>query len=375
MPKNRKFYNIVAKSSNEVDIFIYGPVGYGTWYEESRDAFEFVSEFKNLEKKYERINIRINSAGGIIEEGLPIFNVINQSKKETHSYIDGIAYSMAAIIALAANTVHSARNGLFLLHNASGWAFGNAKELRDTSNELDKYDTSLITSLIDKTGLTENEVKEKWFDYEDHLITAQEAKDAGLIDEIEEKDADLPDDIKNMNMKQVMNYLNTLNNNSDEEKFIDKVINKLKNTFNQSTNSQIKNTDKMNKEQLQKVANSIGLPDDATFDEVLAKINEINIAKTKAESDLTVEKTAKETSENTVTEITNALNELGEIVKNAEKPAEKIEAVRTLLAEKPGTDTSKAQVKEDKIDDDKSGADWETINNLPHNTEVDSNTL
>jgi len=375
MPKNRKFYNIVAKSSNEVDIFIYGPIGYGTWYEESRDAFEFVTEFKNLEKKYERINIRINSAGGIIEEGLPIFNVINQSKKETHSYIDGIAYSMAAIIALAANTVHSARNGLFLLHNASGWAFGNAKELRDTSNELDKYDTSLITSLIDKTGLTENEVKEKWFDYEDHLITAQEAKDAGLIDEIEEKDADLPDDIKNMNMKQVMNYLSTLNNSSDEEKFIDKVINKLKNTFNQSTNSQIKNTDKMNKEQLQKVANSIGLPDDATFDEVLAKINEINIAKTKAESDLTVEKTAKETSENTVTEITNALNELGEIVKNAEKPAEKIEAVRTLLAEKPGTDTSKAQVKEDKIDDDKSGADWETINNLPHNTEVDSNTL
>jgi len=375
MPKNRKFYNIVAKSSNEVDIFIYGPVGYGTWYEESRDAFEFVTEFKNLEKKYERINIRINSAGGIIEEGLPIFNVINQSKKETHSYIDGIAYSMAAIIALAANTVHSARNGLFLLHNASGWAFGNAKELRDTSDELDQYDASLITSLIDKTGLTENEVKEKWFDYEDHLITAQEAKDAGLIDEIEEKDADLPDDIKNMNMKQVMNYLSTLNNSSDEEKFIDKVINKLKNTFNQSTNSQIKNTDKMNKEQLQKVANSIGLPDDATFDEVLAKINEINIAKTKAESDLTVEKTAKETSENTVTEITNALNELGEIVKNAEKPAEKIEAVRTLLAEKPGTDTSKAQVKEDKIDDDKSGADWETINNLPHNTEVDSNTL
>ena len=375
MPKNRKFYNIVAKSSNEVDIFIYGPVGYGTWYEESRDAFEFVTEFKNLEKKYERINIRINSAGGIIEEGLPIFNVINQSKKETHSYIDGIAYSMAAIIALAANTVHSARNGLFLLHNASGWAFGNAKELRDTSDELDQYDASLITSLIDKTGLTENEVKEKWFDYEDQLITAQEAKDAGLIDEIEEKDADLPDDIKNMNMKQVMNYLSTLNNSSDEEKFIDKVINKLKNTFNQSTNSQIKNTDKMNKEQLQKVANSIGLPDDATFDEVLAKINEINIAKTKAESDLTVEKTAKETSENTVTEITNALNELGEIVKNAEKPAEKIEAVRTLLAEKPGTDTSKAQVKEDKIDDDKSGADWETINNLPHNTEVDSNTL
>lgn len=371
MPKNRKFFNVVAKSASEVDIYIYGPIGYRDWYEDSRDALEFVNEFKNLEKDYDRINIHINSAGGIISEGLPMFNVIKQSDKETHSYIDGIAYSMGAIIALAADTVHSAKNGLFLIHNASGWAWGNSKDLQETANELDKYDSSLITALIDKTGLTEDEVKENWFDYKDHLMTAQEAKENGFVDVIEEKEADLPDNIKEMNLSQVMNYLNTLSDNGDEQKFFDKVINQVKKALNINSDTQSKSLNKMNKEQLKKVALSVELKEDATFDEVFAKIKEINAAKTKAENDLQTETVAKETAERSLNKVTTALNDLGEDVTNAESPTDKVEAVRTMLAEKPSKSNSAGTTKKDDIDEPVDGVDQEAIDSLPHNKEAD----
>ena len=371
-PKNRKFFNVVAKNSNDVDIFIYGPIGYGGWYEDSRDALEFVNEFKSLEKKYDRINIHINSAGGIISEGLPMYNVINQSEKDTHSYNDGIAYSMGAVILSAAKTRHTAKNALLLVHNASGGAWGNAKELRETANDLDKYDASIITSMVDRTGLTEDEVKEKYFDYKDHLMTAQEAKENGFVDVIEEKEADLPDNIKDMNMNQVINYLNSLDNNSDEEKFMDKLISKVKKTFNNSPDSQTKITDKMEKEQLKKTALLVGLPENATFEEVFAKVEEINAAKTQAETDLADEKIAKEKAEKAVNKVTKALNDLGKKVKKADSPTDKVDVVRAMLAEKPGSSNSKGNSKKDDIGDD-TGVDQKAIDELPHNKEADTN--
>lgn len=380
----KKFFNVVAQSDTVAEIYIYGLIGYTDWFEDSRAALEFVNEFKKLEAKYDRINIRINSAGGVISEGLPIFNVIKNSEKETHAYIDGIAYSMAAIIALAADTVHSAKNGLMLLHNASGWAYGNASDFKDTADYLDKHDSALITSIVDKTGLTEDQVKEKWFDYKDHLLTAAEAKEAKLVDVVEDKAADLPENIKDMTMNEVMKYLDTIDTEEKEEKFMDKLMNRVKNSFTKKTEN--KNSD-ITMEQLKQLVENLGLDPESSFEDVLTAVTNLKEAKTTAETNLATEKAARETAEadlktakaaketadESLKVVTKALDELGEPVQKVESPTEKVEAVRTMLAENAGSTTTKPNVKKDEINDEDDGVDQELIDNLPHNREYDAN--
>lgn len=222
----KPFFNIVLDSARpkEADILLYGVIGdwWGTSQDNPLSALDFVREFKKLEQNYERINIRINSPGGIIEEGLPIFNAIAKSKTETHTYVDGIAFSMGAIIALSGKTVHAAKNSLFLLHNASTIAIGNADDMRITAKELDIYDESLIASLASKSGKIVEDLKSKWFDYKDHLMTADQAKEEGFVDVIEDYVAEnIPSGISNLDHKGIFEFYLTQNNtNMNWEKIV-----------------------------------------------------------------------------------------------------------------------------------------------------------
>lgn len=95
-----------------------------------------------------------------------------------------------------------------------------------------------------------------------------------------------------------------------------------------------------------------------------------NTAKEKAEKDLKAANTAKDTAETTIKEVTTALDDLGEPVAKAKSPTDKVEAVRVLLAEKPGKSNSAGDSKKDEINDD---VDQKAIDSLPHNKEVDAN--
>lgn len=130
---------------------------------------------------------------------------------------------------------------------------------------------------------------------------------------------------------------------------------------------------------------ALGLETDTKNDAVLTALQNImeakvdadadlqtaNNAKEKAENDLKTANTAKETAEGSLNEVTTALDELGEDVKKAEGHTAKVEAVRTILAEKPGKSNSAGTSKKDKIDTPVDGVDQEAIDNLPHNKEVD----
>ena len=172
-------------------IYLYGIIGMDWWEEVDNSAKRFLKDFSALEKTEDEIHIHINSVGGDVHEGLAIFNTIKNSETKTVVFIDGIAYSMGAMISLAADECRIAKNGLFMLHNVSGGARGNAKDLRKTAQIMDTYDTSLATSIADKTNQTIEEVKSLWMDFEDHFLTAQEAYDFKLVDEILHTEVDL----------------------------------------------------------------------------------------------------------------------------------------------------------------------------------------
>lgn len=201
---DKRYFEVVASGNSGVGkINIYGIIS--GWYDDV-NAVDFLAAFNALEKTCHRINVHINSPGGSVYEGLPIANAIKASEVEVHTYVDGIAFSMGAIIAVSApkGNVHMAKGSLLMLHSASSYAYGNAEELKKQAEDLGKFDDVLATFVEDRTGKTSDEVKTAYFDGVDHFYTAAEAKAEGLIDHIENYEAkDTPENVQNMSVSQV----------------------------------------------------------------------------------------------------------------------------------------------------------------------------
>jgi ATP-dependent Clp endopeptidase proteolytic subunit ClpP len=264
---SKTHFSNVSNDGKSADIYIYGPIGFSWFDENSWTASSFVKEFNALAEKYDRVNIHINSPGGIIDEGLPIFNAIQSCTKETHTYIDGIAFSMGAVIALAGKTVHAAKNSLILFHNASGWASGNAQDMRETADMLDTYDTSLITSLSSKTGLTEGQIREKYFDFKDHLMNASDAKEAGFIDVIEDFTAKIPKNVSDLSGDQLYAFFQNQDKNNPVAK---KLFDFFKNSFSFTNKSESMENPFV------AIGALLGIVENATAESVTAAINALN---------------------------------------------------------------------------------------------------
>lgn len=192
----RAYYD---KEGNTGELYLYGYIGqkadpfYGEDPEEDITDKAVVKAIRELEKQTGRINIRINSPGGSVMHGDPIITAIRNSKAEIHTYVDGIAASMAFDIWAAAKNRHASINSKLMVHATGGFAFGTAKDMRAAADMLDKFDQSAISTFAAATGMSEDEIRSKFYDdYADHWMTAKDALEMGLIDEIEDYETALP---------------------------------------------------------------------------------------------------------------------------------------------------------------------------------------
>lgn len=233
MQKNpQSFFEILNKSqeTKTVDILIYGaiPSMEPDSYKMKNTAERFVQDFKALEKDYDRINIHINSPGGSVFHGFPIFNAIASSKKDIHTYNDGLAASMGGLLLLAGKKVHSAKNSLLMIHSASGLAIGNAQAMRETAEMLEKYDGIIAQHFASKSGKSVTDIQSKYLNGKDHFLTAEEALSEGFLDMIEDYESEdaPPSNIADMAYEQVLNLYKEKDEKS--ESFFDKIVNKVR---------------------------------------------------------------------------------------------------------------------------------------------------
>jgi len=258
----KKYYSVQNKATDSVDILIYGVIG-ESWYQESVTARQFVADLKSLEKDYKRINVRINSPGGSVFDGLPIFNALRNSSAEIHTYNDGLCASMAAVILLAGKTVHTADNALMMLHSPISGCYGNAGDMEQVLEMLGKVQDSLISCITSRnTSKTSEEIKAAYFDYKDHWLTADEASDEKFVDEIEKGNKKVSNKVKDMAFDQVVEQFDSL---VKGRTIFDKWFSHANDLF--SPNSEIDMNIKI-------VAKACGLPDTATEQEVLDWIEE-----------------------------------------------------------------------------------------------------
>ena len=259
---NEKWYNIQNKAGETADIYIFDEIGtYGV------TAQDFISEIKGL--KDMPINLRINSLGGDVFDGMAMYNVIKRREAKTTVYIEGIAASIATIIALGADEVIMAENSLFMIHNAWGGTSGEAKDMRKTAETLDKITSELTDIYRKKTGLS-SEALVDMMD-EETWLNAQEAFDLGFIDTISDsiKVAAKYDvsKFKNITQEEIKNKLSININNK-------KMTNELKEWFNSKVEeivTSVKGEVKVSADVAEQTAITVNLGDN---EEITNKISE-----------------------------------------------------------------------------------------------------
>lgn len=169
--------NITNISNDTATILLYKHIGdlddmgagvNGAWIAED---IQMLNEYYANEIKC--INVRINSIGGSVADGLSIVSAILNSTIPVNTYIDGMAYSMAGVIAICGQKKYMADYGTFMMHNANG---GSDEEVLNLiTNSLAKIFERNTNLTLDKCK--DLMAKETW-------MTADECLNLGIVDEI-----------------------------------------------------------------------------------------------------------------------------------------------------------------------------------------------
>lgn len=172
------WYSISAKANNSAEVWLYDEIG--GWGVTAR---QFAQDIKAL-GDIKHIDVRIHSPGGDVFEGMAIYNLLKNHPAVVHAHIDGLAASMASVIAMAADVIHMPENAMMMIHKPWGIQGGDADDMRQYADLLDKVEGSLTSAYVKKSGKSEDEIKallksETWY-------TGAEAVQAGFADQLTE---------------------------------------------------------------------------------------------------------------------------------------------------------------------------------------------
>jgi len=172
-----KWYEIQAKDESAT-IYIYDEIS--SW---GITASQFVKDLNATKAK--TISLRINSPGGNVFDGMAIYNALKQHPAKVTSEVDGIAASIASIIAMAGEEIRIAENAFFMIHNAWAFAIGTSSEMSKMAETLDKIDTQMEKIYAKRTGQEQDKVRQMMA--EETWMNADEAKEFGFADSIGDK--------------------------------------------------------------------------------------------------------------------------------------------------------------------------------------------
>lgn len=180
-PKGERAYDIYSRLLKDRIIMIGGPI-------DNNVANSVVSQllFLDAQDSEKDIYLYINSPGGSVTAGLAIFDTINFIKSDVQTIVIGLAASMGSFLAAAGEKGkrYALPNAEIMIHQPLGGAQGQATEIEIAARHILKTRERLNKILAERTG-QDIEVIERDTD-RDNFMTAQEALEYGLIDEIME---------------------------------------------------------------------------------------------------------------------------------------------------------------------------------------------
>lgn len=178
-----KYWEVRMKADRVGELLLYGPIASTQFWGDEVSPKQIDADLKAL-GELDTLNVRINSPGGSVFAGQAIFNIIQRHPAPTKcAYIDGLAASMASVIPLACGRVIMPVNALIMIHKPRMAVSGTADEIRKGADLVDKVEGQMVDIYCGKCGEEPEKMKELLA--AETWLTAQEALDLGLIDEIE----------------------------------------------------------------------------------------------------------------------------------------------------------------------------------------------
>lgn len=159
------------------EVFVYGDIG---GWGDGIGADEFARELKAL--KVTDITARINSGGGSVFEGQAIYNSLVNHPAKVNVVIDGIAASIASVIAMAGDTISITEGSHIMVHKPWSMAMGDANSMRKEAEVLDSLESGIIDIYAARTGKSRDKL-EKWVS-EETWFKGAAAVDAGFADNV-----------------------------------------------------------------------------------------------------------------------------------------------------------------------------------------------
>jgi len=182
----KRWFTIQNKAdAPAAEILIYGTIG-KDWDGEGTGAKEFREAF-NAIPAGRKINVHINSPGGVISEGFGIYNTMLPRAGDITTFNDGYALSCGSFLMLAGDTRKAPKNAIFMTHKPSGGVYGDANDMRQYADILDVHQDSIASIYMQRAGLSEADANalmetETW-------MNAEEAKSKGFVTELIDGDA------------------------------------------------------------------------------------------------------------------------------------------------------------------------------------------
>lgn len=166
--------------TNEAELLLYGDIGnYEGWNDVT--AKEFARDLAAL-GDVDTINLRINSVGGDVFAGQAIHSILKRHKATVNVYVDGLAASIASVVAMAGDNIYMPKNTMMMIHHPWGVRQGNARELRKYAEDMEKIAETAIVLYMEKTG----QPREKIIEIMDGetWLTAEECVELGFATQV-----------------------------------------------------------------------------------------------------------------------------------------------------------------------------------------------
>ena len=169
------WFKVIAatKDNEEAQILLFDYVGWP--YNDPRELITALADMGD-------VLVRINSPGGDVFDGIAISNAFASHKGTVTTRIEGLAASIASVIAMSGKKVQAYDNIMLMIHNAWTFMIGNQYEMRDIADLLEKIDGNILDAYQKKTKKAKRDIAEMMKNTT--WMTAKEAKDQGFVDVI-----------------------------------------------------------------------------------------------------------------------------------------------------------------------------------------------
>lgn len=178
--KAEHWYHIqsAAEAGQPIEVFVYGEIG--GW---GVTANQFVQDLRAVDDGTSQVIAAFNSPGGDLFEGLAIHNALARLGERGVGRIDALAASAASVAVCGAHKVVMTANAIMMIHNPWTWAAGDAEDLRKIAGVLDQTLEAIVAAYKSKAPEIDEAELRRLIDAETWL-TANEAKELGLVDEV-----------------------------------------------------------------------------------------------------------------------------------------------------------------------------------------------